>query len=50
MLITSAGVSRGDFDIVKQVLSTEGSIDFHLVNMRPGKPLAFGVFRQGERR
>lgn len=49
LLITSAGVSRGDFDVVKDVLQREGNIDFHLVNMRPGKPLAFGTFRQGER-
>jgi molybdopterin molybdotransferase len=44
LLITSAGVSRGDFDVVKEVLRREGSINFHLVNMRPGKPLAFGTF------
>jgi molybdopterin molybdotransferase len=44
MLITSAGVSRGDFDVVKEVLSREGRIDFWTVNMRPGKPLAFGAF------
>ncbi|HZU77675.1 MAG TPA: gephyrin-like molybdotransferase Glp, partial [Dehalococcoidia bacterium] len=49
LLITSAGVSRGDFDVVKEVLGREGNIDFHLVNMRPGKPLAFGVFHAGER-
>ncbi len=49
LLITSAGVSRGDFDVVKEVLRREGNIDFHLVNMRPGKPLAFGVIRNGER-
>jgi molybdopterin molybdotransferase len=50
MLITSAGVSRGDFDVVKDVLAQEGRIDFWLVNMRPGKPLAFGVFEDGGRR
>ena len=44
MLVTSAGVSRGDFDIVKDVLAREGSIDFWTVRMRPGKPLAFGAF------
>ncbi|MHB8574353.1 MAG: molybdopterin molybdotransferase MoeA [Dehalococcoidia bacterium] len=49
LLITSAGVSRGDFDVVKDVLGREGNIDFHLVNMRPGKPLAFGSFRRGDR-
>jgi molybdopterin molybdotransferase len=49
LLITSAGVSRGDFDVVKEVLRREGNIDFHLVNMRPGKPLAFGSFKSGDR-
>lgn len=44
MLVTSAGVSRGDFDVVKEVLRREGRIDFWTVNMRPGKPLAFGAF------
>ncbi len=45
MLVTSAGVSRGDFDVVKEVLRREGEVDFWTVNMRPGKPLAFGAFR-----
>lgn len=45
MIVTSAGVSRGDFDVVKEVLRREGEIDFWTVNMRPGKPLAFGAFR-----
>ena len=44
MIVTSAGVSRGDFDVVKDVLAREGSIDFWTVRMRPGKPLAFGAF------
>jgi molybdopterin molybdotransferase len=44
MVITSAGVSRGDFDVVKEVLAREGDVDFWLVKMRPGKPLAFGSF------
>jgi molybdopterin molybdotransferase len=50
MLITSAGVSRGDYDVVKDVLAREGEIDFWTVRMRPGKPLAFGAFPSGERR
>jgi molybdopterin molybdotransferase len=49
MLITSAGVSRGDYDVVKDVLAREGQIDFWTVRMRPGKPLAFGAFPSGER-
>jgi len=50
MLVTTAGVSRGDFDVVKEVLAREGRIDFWTVNMRPGKPLAFGVFENGGKR
>ncbi|MEO8538897.1 MAG: gephyrin-like molybdotransferase Glp [bacterium] len=45
MIVTSAGVSRGDFDVVKDVLAREGAIDFWTVRMRPGKPLAFGAFK-----
>ena len=44
LLITSAGVSRGDFDVVKEVLANEGAISFWTVRMKPGKPLAFGRF------
>jgi len=50
IVITSAGVSRGDFDVVKDVLLREGEIDFWTVRMRPGKPLAFGSFPSGTRR
>ena len=42
LVLTSAGVSHGDFDVVKEVLANEGQIDFWTVRMRPGKPLAFG--------
>ena len=43
LLITSAGVSKGDYDIVKDVLSHRGEINFWSVRMRPAKPLAFGL-------
>jgi molybdopterin molybdotransferase len=42
ILITSAGVSKGDYDVVKDVLAERGRIDFWSVKMRPAKPLAFG--------
>lgn len=42
LLITSGGISVGDFDVVKRVLASEGEISFWQVRMRPGKPLAFG--------
>ena len=44
VLLTSAGVSRGDYDIVKDLLASRGEIAFWSVRMRPAKPLAFGVF------
>jgi molybdopterin molybdotransferase len=44
LVVTSAGVSRGDFDVVKEVLAREGAVDFWTVRMKPGKPLAFGRF------
>ena len=50
MLVTSAGVSRGDYDVVKEVLAREGEVDFWTVAMKPGKPLAFGCFRKDDRR
>ena len=46
LLVTSAGVSRGDFDVVKTVLAQEGAVGFWTVRMKPGKPLAFGTFRR----
>lgn len=49
MLITSGGVSLGDYDMVKDVLAAEGEIGFWTVRMKPGKPLAFGVFRSSGR-
>ncbi|MGQ9554570.1 MAG: molybdopterin molybdotransferase MoeA [Anaerolineae bacterium] len=43
LFITSGGVSVGDFDLVKEVLASEGNVDFWWVNMKPGKPVAFGA-------
>ena len=45
MLITSGGVSAGDYDMVKDVLAKEGEITFWTVRMKPGKPLAFGIIK-----
>jgi len=42
LFLTSAGVSVGEYDVVKEVLASEGEMDFWQVNMKPGKPLAFG--------
>ena len=50
MLVTSAGVSKGDYDMVKDGLAQHGEIDFWSVRMRPAKPLAFGVLRTDDGR
>ena len=42
LFLTSAGVSIGDYDIVKDVLAEEGVVHFWQVAIKPGKPLAFG--------
>jgi molybdopterin molybdotransferase len=42
LFLTSAGVSVGDFDMVKTVLAAEGEMQFWQVAIKPGKPLAFG--------
>jgi molybdopterin molybdotransferase len=44
LIISSAGVSVGAFDFVKEVIESNGKLDFWRVNMRPGKPLAFGEY------
>ena len=43
LLITTAGVSKGDYDFIKDVLTANGEIAFWSVRMRPARPLAFGV-------
>jgi molybdopterin molybdotransferase len=42
VVITSGGVSVGDFDLVTSVIEELGSIDFWKVRMKPGKPQAHG--------
>jgi len=42
LILSSAGVSVGARDVVKDVLAQLGAVGFWRVNMRPGKPLAFG--------
>ncbi len=49
MLITTGGVSAGDYDVVKDILAKEGEIAFWTVRMKPGKPLAFGTIRGGSK-
>jgi molybdopterin molybdotransferase len=50
LLITSAGVSVGEYDVVKDVLARLGEVTFWTVRMKPGKPLAFGVLHLGKKK
>ena len=42
LVVTSGGVSKGAFDVVKEVLSELGTVSFGEVAMQPGKPQGFG--------
>ncbi len=42
LIVSSGGVSLGDYDMVKDVLRAEGRIAIWQVRMKPGKPLAYG--------
>ena len=43
LILTSGGVSVGDYDLVKRMLDEMGQMNFWKVAMRPGQPLAFGM-------
>ena len=45
LILSSAGVSVGAYDVVKEVVEAEGALNFWRVKMRPGKPVAFGHVR-----
>lgn len=42
-VLSSAGVSMGYYDVVKEVLASHGELSLWTVQMRPGKPVAFGM-------
>ncbi len=44
-IFSSAGVSVGAFDYLREAVVSNGDLDFWKVNMRPGKPFAFGQYR-----
>ncbi len=43
VIVTSGGVSMGEYDLVKKVLGELGNIEFWQVAMQPAKPFAFGT-------
>ena len=43
VVISSGGVSVGDYDYVKDCVESMGKLDIYKVALKPGKPLCFGV-------
>ncbi|MGQ0603234.1 MAG: molybdopterin molybdotransferase MoeA [Anaerolineales bacterium] len=50
LILSSAGVSVGAYDFVKDAVEADGALNFWKVKMRPGKPLAFGQVGAPDRR
>lgn len=42
VVVTSGGVSMGEYDLIKQELAALGTVEFWKVAMQPAKPFAFG--------
>lgn len=49
LILTCGGVSVGEEDHVKPAVEAEGRVSMWQIAMKPGKPLAFGAVRRGER-
>jgi molybdopterin molybdotransferase len=45
MIVSSAGVSIGAYDYVRQVIQEQGNLQLWRVNLRPGKPFAYGDYK-----
>lgn len=45
LLVSTAGVSVGVYDFIREVILEDGKLSFWKVNIRPGKPLTFGEYK-----
>ena len=50
VIITAGGMSEGDADYSKALMPMLGEVKFCEVAMRPGRPMAFGMIYQGEKK
>lgn len=46
LLVSTAGVSVGVYDFIRDVILEDGNLSFWKVNIRPGKPLTFGEYQK----
>ena len=44
LILTSGGVSMGEWDLVRKIMEEEGDIHFWRVKLRPGSPPLFGTW------
>ena len=44
LILTSGGVSMGEWDLVRKIMEDEGDIHFWRVKIRPGSPPLFGIW------
>jgi molybdopterin molybdotransferase len=49
VILTTGGVSVGDADYVKELMGRLGEVGFWKINIKPGRPLAFGRLDNGTR-
>jgi molybdopterin molybdotransferase len=49
LVVTSGGISMGDYDVVKAALASAGTVWFGGLAMQPGKPQGFGTVAAGDR-
>ena len=45
LIITSGGVSMGDWDLIRKIMEEEGDIHFWRIKLRPGSPPLFGKWK-----
>tara|TARA_B100001123_G_C15244183_1_gene1000251 strand:- start:69 stop:1295 length:1227 start_codon:yes stop_codon:yes gene_type:complete len=46
IILTSGGVSMGDFDLIRKIMEEEGKIHFWRAKLRPGSPPLFGEWNK----
>ncbi len=44
LILTSGGVSMGEWDLVRKIMEEEGDLHFWRVKLRPGSPPLFGIW------
>jgi molybdopterin molybdotransferase len=50
LILTSAGASAGDYDVVSGLMRAEDALEVWRVNLKPGRPLLFGRVGGGAQR